>query len=281
MSSSNTIGASGRNRYAAIWLSDVHLGTRACRADLLVDFLRHNDADTLYLVGDIVDGWQLTRGSVFWPQAHSDVIQKILRKARKGRNVVYIAGNHDEGLRPYIGLHFGGIATANEAIHQTADGRRLWVVHGDAFDTVVQFSRFWRWFGNWAYDAAVAINLAVDAVRRRLGLRHWSLAAAVKIRSRVAQAYVEAFERALAAEARRRGVDGVVCGHIHTPALKTIEGVLYANDGDWVENCSALVEHRDGRLEIIHWAVAKGPKKARVPSDPAPAETLVASGASS
>lgn len=277
MSPQSSSGVPASFRYAAIWISDVHLGTRACRADLLVDFIRHHEADTFYLVGDIVDGWQITRG-VFWPQAHSDVIQKLLRKARKGTKVVYIAGNHDEALRPYIGLQFGGIATANEAVHETADGKRLWVVHGDALDTVISFSRFWTWFGDWAYDLAVGLTTMVNRMRQRFGLGHWSLAAAIKSRSKTAQAYVDAFERGLAAEAKRRGYDGVICGHIHTPALKTIDGVLYANDGDWVENCSALAEHRDGRLEIIRWTQKRGRKlKSRMP-DEATAELILENG---
>ena len=277
MSTQPTPDVSVGGRYTAIWISDVHLGTRACRADLLIDFIRHHRADTVYLVGDIVDGWQIRRG-VFWPQLHSDVVQKVLRAARKGTKVVYIAGNHDEALRPYIGLHFGGIETANEAVHQTADGKRLWVVHGDAFDAVISFPRFWTWFGDWAYDIAVGLTTLVNRLRQRLGSSHWSLAGAIKRRSKTAQAYVDAFERGLAAEARRRGYDGVICGHIHTPALKTIDGVLYANDGDWVENCSALAEHRDGRLEIIRWTQKRGRKlKSRMP-DEAPAELILENG---
>lgn len=277
MSTQTTLGHPGGGRYAAIWISDVHLGTRACRADLLIDFIRHHRADALYLVGDIVDGWQIRRG-VFWPQAHSDVIQKILRQARKGTKVTYVAGNHDEALRPYVGLHFGGIATAKEAVHETKDGRRLWVVHGDAFDAVISFSRFWTWFGDWAYDLAVGLTTLVNRLRQRFGLEHWSLAAAIKSRSKTAQAYVEAFERGLAAEAQRRGYDGVICGHIHTPALKTIDGVLYANDGDWVENCSALVEHRDGRLEIVRWTRARGRKARAAPQAGLPAKPMLESG---
>ncbi len=204
----------------------------------------------------MVDGWQLTK-SWYWPQSHNDVVQKILRKARHGATVIYIPGNHDEGARPYAEHRFGGILVQTEAIHRTADGRRLWVVHGDAFDAAVKFSRLLAWLGGWAYDLAVAANVFVDRVRSRWGLAHWSLAAEVKRRSRRVAAYIAAYEGAVAAEARRRGLDGVVCGHIHTAAIKTVDGVLYCNDGDWVENCSALVEHEDGKLEVVRWRQAR------------------------
>jgi UDP-2,3-diacylglucosamine pyrophosphatase LpxH len=243
-------------RYRTIWLSDVHLGTRACRADLLLDFLRHHDADVIYLVGDIVDGWQLTK-SWYWPQSHNDVVQKILRKVRKGSSVVYIPGNHDAAARGFAELHFGGVLVQHDALHRTADGKTLWVVHGDAFDSAVRFPRLLAWLGGWAYDAATALNVLGDGLRDRLGRPHWSLAAEVKRRSRRVAAYVEAYQQAAVTEARRRGADGIVCGHIHTPALKTVDGILYCNDGDWVENCSALVEHVDGRLETVQWLKAR------------------------
>lgn len=230
----------------------MHLGTRACRADLLLDFLRHNDADVIYLVGDIVDGWQLAK-SWYWPQSHNDVVQKLLRKARKGASVFYIPGNHDSALRPFVEQQFGAVNLVSEHVHRTADGKTLWVTHGDMFDAAVRFPPALVWLGDRLYEAATAVNVVATAMRRRFELPHWSLAAHVKRNSRRAAAYVEAFERAVAAEARRRGMDGVVCGHVHTVATKTVDGVLYANDGDWVENCSAVVEDRDGQLRVIRW----------------------------
>jgi len=281
LETSRILGHANPRRYRTIWISDVHLGTRACRAELLLDFLRHHDADLIYLVGDIVDGWQLKK-SWYWPQSHNDVVQKILRKVRKGTSVVYIPGNHDAGARGFADLSFGGVLIRNEAFHRTADGRVLWVIHGDAFDGAVKFSRVLAWVGGWAYDLAIALNGIGQGVREWLGAPHWSLAAEVKRRSRRVAAYIEAYERAVMAEVRNRRVDGVVCGHIHTTALKTIDGLLYCNDGDWVENCTALVEHEDGRLETVSWLKARRPAAAFSPAArPRPARPLVPTGASS
>jgi UDP-2,3-diacylglucosamine pyrophosphatase LpxH len=268
-------------RYRTIWISDVHLGTRACRADLLLDFLRHHDAEVIYLVGDIVDASQLRR-SWYWPQSHNDVLQKILRKVRKGSTVVYIPGNHDDGARAFVELSFGGVLVQRDAIHRTAAGEELWVVHGDAFDAAVKFPRLLSWLGSHAYDLATATNVLIDRVRTGMGAAPWSLAAAVKSRSRRIADYIDAYERAVIAETRRRGVDGVVCGHIHTPALKTVDGILYCNDGDWVENCSALAERQDGRLETISWLKAPRPVAAPVRTGvaiPVPARSILATGA--
>jgi len=262
--SSRIIGHPHPRRYRTIWISDVHLGTRACQAELLLDFLRHHDAEAIYLVGDIVDGQELMR-SWYWPQSHNDVVQKILRKVRKGTEVTYVPGNHDDGARAFVDLAFGGVQVRDETIHRTADGRELWVVHGDAFDGNVKFSQLLATLGSWAYDAAIALDVLVNRARRQWGGHPWSLAAEIKRRSSHVTAYIEAYEQAVIAETRRRGHDGVVCGHIHTTALKTVDGVLYANDGDWVENCSALVEHADGRLESIHW----GPVRQTVTAVPA------------
>lgn len=265
MDSSRILGHPNPRRYRTIWISDVHLGSRACRADLLLDFLRHHDADVIYLVGDIVDATQLAR-SWYWPQSHNDVVQKILRKVRKGSSVVYIPGNHDHGARAFAELSFGGVLVRNEAVHRTAAGQELWVVHGDAFDAAVKFNRLLAWLGSHAYDAATALNVLIDRLRERAGAAPWSLAAAIKSRSRRVADYIAAFERAVVAEARGRAVDGVVCGHIHTPAFKAMDGILYCNDGDWVENCSALVEHADGRLETVSWLKAPRPAQASVRS---------------
>jgi len=240
-------------RYRTIWISDVHLGTRGCKAEYLLDFLHWNDAATLYLVGDIVDGWRL-RKSWYWPQSHNDVAQKLLRKVRKGTRVIYVPGNHDEWLRDYTRLRFGGVRVLDEAVHVTADGRRLLVIHGDRYDTVVKHARWLAVLGDGAYTFGLAINHHLNKVRRALGYEYWSLSACLKLRVKNAVQYMGSFADALAAEARGRGFDGVVCGHIHHAEIRDLGGVLYCNDGDWVESCTALVEHLDGRLEILRWA---------------------------
>ena len=239
--------------YRAIWISDVHLGTRGCKAAFLLDFLRHTDSEFLYLVGDIVDGWRLRR-SWYWHQLHNDVIQKLLRKARKGTKVTYVPGNHDEMLRDYLDLHFGGVFVTGEAMHQTAAGKRLLILHGDEFDGVVRYARWLAFLGDRAYNIALVLNHWFNKIRLRLGYPYWSLSAFLKHKVKNAVNYIGDFEKAVAAEARRRGADGVVCGHIHKAEMREIDGVLYCNDGDWVESCTALVEDDAGHLEILHWA---------------------------
>jgi UDP-2,3-diacylglucosamine pyrophosphatase LpxH len=250
-------------RYRTLFLSDLHLGAKASQAHLLLDFLRHNDADTIYLVGDIVDGWKLRRGW-HWPQAHNDVVQKMLRKARKGARVVYVPGNHDEFARDYTGLTFGGVEVAEHAVHETADGRRLLVIHGDQFDIVVRHARWLAFFGDWAYDAAVSANTQLNRLRRLFGVGYWSFSAWAKLRVKEAVNFIGDFEKTLAAEALRRGVDGVVCGHIHHATIRTIEGVLYVNTGDFVESCTAVAEHADGTLEILEWRMTAAERDAAV-----------------
>jgi UDP-2,3-diacylglucosamine pyrophosphatase LpxH len=234
------------------WISDIHLGTPGCQAVALLDFLRALDCETLYLVGDIIDGWQLRR-SWYWPQAHNDVVQKMLRKARKGTRVVFVPGNHDEFARKYLDHNFGGVDVVEEAIHTTADGRTLWVTHGDLFDGVIQYAKWLAYLGDTAYELALKLNRHFNSLRARLGLPYWSLSKYLKLKVKRAVSFIGAFETAVAREARRRGVHGVVCGHIHHAEMRDIEGVLYANDGDWVESMTALVEHADGKLEIIDW----------------------------
>jgi UDP-2,3-diacylglucosamine pyrophosphatase LpxH len=240
-------------RYRAIFISDVHLGTKGCQADLLLDFLKHCECETLFLVGDIVDGWRLKR-SWYWPQAHNDVVQKLLRKARKGTKVYYVPGNHDEMFRDYCGVHFGGVEVVQDHIHETADGRRLLILHGDQFDGIVRYHRWLALLGDWAYNLALGLNTWLNRLRRRLGFDYWSLSAFLKLKVKNAVQFIADFENAVAEEARRRGVDGVVCGHIHHAEIRDIGGLVYCNDGDWVESCTALVEHPDGRLEILRWA---------------------------
>jgi UDP-2,3-diacylglucosamine pyrophosphatase LpxH len=240
-------------RVRSAFISDVHLGTPGCQANALLDFLRCLECEQLYLVGDVIDGWQLKR-RWHWPQAHNDVVQKLLRKARKGTRVVFVPGNHDEFARRYLGQNFGGIEVAEEAVHHTADGKRLWVIHGDLFDGVVQHARWLAHVGDSAYTLALKLNQHFNSLRARLGLPYWSLSRYLKLKVKRAVSFIGDFEQAVAREARKRGYDGVVCGHIHHAELREIEGLLYANDGDWVESLTALVEHPDGRLEIVDWA---------------------------
>ena len=235
-----------------VFISDVHLGTKGCQPDLLLDFLKHCEAQTVFLVGDIVDGWRL-KASWFWPQRHNDVVQKLLRRVRKGGRIIYVPGNHDEFLRDYAGSNFGGIDIVEEAVHWTADGRKVLVIHGDKFDVVVRHMRWLALLGDHAYDFAIWLSVHISRARRRLGLPYWSFSAWSKQKVKRAVSFIGAFEEAVAADARKAGADVVVCGHIHHPVMKTIDGIDYINTGDWVESCSAVVEHHDGRLELIRW----------------------------
>lgn len=238
--------------YRTIWISDIHLGTRGCKAEALLDFLRLNESDHLYLVGDIIDGWRMRR-SWYWAPSHSEIIHQILHKARNGTKVCYIPGNHDELLRDYIGLEVSGIRVVKEALHVTADGRRLLVLHGDDFDGVVRYARWLALLGDWAYDLTIRLNHLFNLLRRRFGYPYWSLSAYLKSKVKNAVQFIGEFAKAIADEATRKGVDGIVCGHIHHAEIRDLGGVLYCNDGDWVESCTALVEHFNGKLEIVRW----------------------------
>lgn len=242
-----------RRSYRTVWVSDIHLGTRGCNAKLLIDFFDHVDCATLYLVGDIIDGWALKKRH-YWPPEHSDVIWRVLKRSRRGSRIVYIPGNHDEMVRPLAGLNFGGVEIAREAIHETADGRRLLVLHGDEFDAIMQTQRWLAVVGDTAYTAMLRLNTVVNRVRGWLGLPYYSLSMAAKHKVKNAVQFISRFEEVVAQAARSRGADGVVCGHIHSAEIRDFQGVTYCNDGDWVEGCTALVEHHDGRLEILHWA---------------------------
>ncbi|MFO1028584.1 MAG: UDP-2,3-diacylglucosamine diphosphatase [Acetobacteraceae bacterium] len=257
--------------YRAVFISDTHLGTRGCRSDFLADFLRRTNCRQLYLVGDIIDGWRL-RKSWYWDDGHDDVLRQIVRLARSGTEVTYIPGNHDEMFRSWLpmGLDVCGIRLRQQGEHITADGRRLLIMHGDEFDNVVRYARFLALLGDWAYTAALEVNLWFNAARRRLGYPYWSLSAWLKRQVKEAVKAIDRFEGALAAEARKRGFDGVVCGHIHHAEMREVNSVQYLNCGDWVESCTALVEHHDGRLELIDWAAMNRlsfyqPRPVRVP----------------
>jgi len=239
-------------RYRAIWISDIHLGTPGCKAEFLLDFLKWHEAKDLFLVGDIIDGWQLKKGW-YWKQSHNDVVQKILRKARKGTRVTYVAGNHDEVLRQFLGLAFGDIKIVDETSHQLLDGRVLWITHGDLFDGVIQHAKWLAYLGDTLYTLVLNLNHHLNRIRHRMGLSYWSLSQYLKHKVKNAVSFITSFEEALTSEARRRGYDGVVCGHIHKPEIREINGTLYCNDGDWVESLSALVETNTGELKIIHW----------------------------
>ncbi|AOI58087.1 UDP-2,3-diacylglucosamine diphosphatase [Burkholderia diffusa] len=244
------------HRYRTIWLSDIHLGSSGCQAPYLLDFLRHNDSEYLYLVGDIIDGWQLKKGW-YWPQAHNDVVQKVLRKARKGTQVVYIPGNHDEGARQFCDLAFGDIQVRGEAFHTTLAGKRLWIVHGDLFDGVIQHAKWLAYLGDTLYTLILVLNRWFNRIRSRLGFQYWSLSQYLKHQVKNAVNFISQFETVMTDEARRRGCDGVVCGHIHKAEIRDIDGVLYCNDGDWVESLSALVETMEGELKIVYWTVMR------------------------
>ncbi len=247
-----------QHRYRTIWLSDIHLGTSGCQATYLLDFLRYNDSEYLYLVGDIIDGWQIKKGW-FWPQAHNDVVQKVLRKARKGTQVFYIPGNHDESARQFCDHAFGDIQIREEAFHTTLAGKRLWVVHGDLFDGVIQHAKWLAYVGDSLYSLILVLNRWFNRIRIRFGFQYWSLSQYLKHQVKNAVNFISQFERVMTDEALRRGCDGVVCGHIHKAEVRDIDGVLYCNDGDWVESLSALVETTEGELKIVYWTVMQSP----------------------
>ncbi|MEM7634806.1 MAG: UDP-2,3-diacylglucosamine diphosphatase [Pseudomonadota bacterium] len=242
-------------RYRAIWISDFHLGTKRAQAELLLDFLRVTESETLYLVGDIVDNWALKK-TWQWDQLHNDVIQKLLRKARKGTRVIYIPGNHDENFRDFAGSQFGRMAVRLDDIHISATGKRYLVMHGDEFDGVVKYAKWLAYLGDSAYEVAISANVVLNKVRRLLGRPYWSLSAYLKNRVKKAVEFLSNFELAMVREAKRREAHGVICGHVHTPEMRSIDGIEYFNDGDWVESCSALVEHFDGTFELLDWRSA-------------------------
>lgn len=245
-----------RLAFRTVWISDTHLGTSGCNAEMLLDFLKSIECETLYLVGDIIDGWQLRKGW-YWPPRHNDVVRCVLKMAKHGTRVVYVPGNHDEVFRDYAGLHFGGVEILPEALHKTADGRTLLVIHGDEFDGVVLYARWLAFLGDNAYALLLKLNFVLNRVRRMMGKPYWSLSGLLKKKVKNAVQFISSFEEAVARAAFERGADGVVCGHIHTAEVREIGEVTYYNDGDWVESCTALIEHADGRMEILDWAERK------------------------
>lgn len=236
----------------ALFISDVHLGMRTIRVEQLINFLRAYDAETIYLVGDIIDGWRLQK-SWYWPDSYNLLAQKLLRKARKGARIVYLPGNHDEFLRDYLGTHFGDIEIVDRVIHHAADGKQYLVIHGDQFDVVVRHAKWLAHVGDWAYNSALRINILVNWVRRKLGLNYWSLSAWAKHKVKNAVSFIGRYEEALAHEAKETGVDGVICGHIHHADMHDRLGIHYINTGDWVESCTAIAETFEGAFELIRW----------------------------
>jgi len=240
-------------RYRAIFISDVHLGTKRAQVSYLLDFLRVTESDWLYIVGDLVDNWALEK-AWFWDQLHNDLIQKILRKARKGTKVIYIPGNHDDKFRDLKNLRMGRVAVLEDAMHLGANGKRYLVLHGDKYDGVVRYAPWLARLGDRAYEVSMMVNSIVNRGRRLFHLPYWSLSAYLKFKVKKAVEFISRFEDAVVREARQRGAQGVICGHIHTPDDRMIDDIHYMNDGDWVESCTALIEHHDGRFEIIEWA---------------------------
>lgn len=238
--------------YRTLFISDLHLGLGACQADLFLDFFKTVSADKVYLVGDVIDFWRIRRRPQ-WYQSHNDVVQKLLRSVRKGTKMIYIPGNHDEMLRAYCGMQIGGIDLKRRDIHETADGRKFLIIHGDEFDIVVKHAKWLAFLGDWAYNFALWLNTHLNFVRRKAGLEYWSLSAYLKNRVKKAVNFIGEFEHALSLEAKRRNVNGVICGHIHQMAMKQIDDILYINTGDWVESCTAVGETADGMFELIEW----------------------------
>lgn len=244
-----------RTTYRTIWISDTHLGNRNAQAQHLLEFLQQHHCETLFLVGDIIDLWKMSeRGH--WPKSHQAVVNQILTMADNGVRVVYVPGNHDPFFRKLVGHQLGHVEVHMEYVHQLVDGRRLLVVHGDCFDDDIAHSRFLFWLGDHAYETIVSLNRWLNHWRARFGKPYWSLSGFLKVRSKKAQHFVNQFEQRAIAEAQTRGLDGIVCGHIHQAKLAEVEGVLYINDGDWLESCSSVVETQDGTLQLVHWATA-------------------------
>ena len=239
-------------RLRTVFISDIHLGFKGCSSELLLDFLHRVEMDTLFLVGDIIDVWSMQK-SMFWPQSHNNVLRTILGKAKRGTKVIFIPGNHDEVFRDFDGAVFGNLEIHREYIHEGADGRRMLVMHGDEFDSVVKCSPWLAKLGCTLYDILLAANPYINCIRRKFDLPHWSLSMYLKHKAKTAVQYIGSFEESVAKAARKRGVETVVCGHIHQAEMREIDGILYCNDGDWVESCTSLVEDMDGRLRLIDW----------------------------
>ncbi len=245
----------GKTHYRAIFLSDIHLGTRGCQADRLLTFLKQHTCDQLYLVGDIIDGWRMKSSGIYWPQSHINVIRRVLTMTKRGTEVIYVTGNHDEFLREHSPLEVGNLKIVDEATYETADGKRMLVVHGDQFDVITRYHRWLAWLGDVGYTMLLELNRFLNRLRSHLGYGYWSLSAWLKHKVKRAVSYIGEYEDALAHHCRRNGYEGVVCGHIHHAEIADFDGITYMNCGDWVESCTALVEDDQGRFQIIDWTV--------------------------
>jgi len=239
-------------QYRSIFISDVHLGSKGAKADYLAHFLKHNRCEKLYLVGDIIDGWRLKK-RMFWPQEHTNVIRRILTKSKRGTDVIYVTGNHDDFLRRYSGLDFGNIELCDEIVHETAQGEKLLVVHGDKYDSVVQTQKWLAVVGDWGYETLVVFNRHFNKIRHKLGMGYWSLSSHIKQKVKSAVSFITAFEEAVVKDCTKQGYKGVICGHIHHPEIRKINGIDYYNCGDWVESCTAIVETLDGEMKLLQW----------------------------
>ena len=252
------IGLQGRlmPKVRSIFLSDIHLGTRACQAERLLEFLREHESEKLFLVGDILDFWAMKRG-VFWSTRQNTVVQKVLKRARHGTDVIFVPGNHDEALREHVGISFGHIRLLHDPVYTAADGKRYLITHGDAFDQVTRYHRWAAVLGDHAYAFVVRLNALLSWIRRRLGISgYWSLAGYAKRKVKSAVGFIYGFEQSVARYVKEQGVDGVICGHIHAATIKEIDGITYINCGDWVDSCTAILESTDGRMELVEWGVA-------------------------
>ena len=261
------------NRVRAIFISDVHLGTRACQADRLLEFLRAYESDHLFLIGDIVDFWAMKRRGVYWSAAQNTLVQKILKRARHHTNVVFIPGNHDEVARDHVGTSFGNIQVLHECVYTAADGRRYLLLHGDEFDGVTRYHRWLAILGDHAYALVVRANILLSRLRRGLGIPgYWSLSGYAKRKVKKAVNFIFDFEEAVVRHAKDRDVHGVICGHIHAATIRDVDGLLYVNCGDWVDSCTAIIEHYDGRMELMRAGLqqAVAPRGATVPGPPEP-----------
>lgn len=248
-------------QFRTIWISDVHLGTKDSKADQLNDFLKHHQCDQLYLVGDIIDGWRMQSG-VHWKKSYTRVVRRLLKMSKLGKPIYYITGNHDEFLRKYANSQFDNIHLINRKVHTTADNRQLLVLHGDQFDGVARCHHWLKFIGNKGYDLLMFLNRGFNVLRAKYGYGYWSLASFIKSHIRRAKAYIEEYEQGVAYACRKQGFDGIICGHIHHPAIKKIAGIDYYNTGDWVESCTALAEDYEGNIQLIHWPL--GQQKTRI-----------------
>ncbi len=251
------------NKYRSIWISDVHLGTRACKSPYLIDFLKHNDCEYLYLVGDIIDIWRMEK-SIYWPQDHNDILRRILTRSKRGTKVIYVIGNHDEKLKDFTPIQLGNISLQDEAIHITASGKKFLVTHGDSFDSIMKYHKWLARLGDSAYNFIVAINNVYNWYRRVMGKNYWSLSRYLKTKVKTSTKFITDYEELISLYAKKHNYDGVICGHIHVAEHKIINDIEYWNDGDWCESCTALLEHYDGTFELIEWQ-AVGQTKTNTP----------------